>query len=284
MKHPTLLAVLVGLLGFGFAVAQEKPPIKLPADGTGDNAAKALAASPRHGEWADLPLPDGRKLHCWVVYPERSTKAPVVIVIFEIFGMTDWVQAVTDQLAAEGFIAIAPDLLSGKGPDGGNSDSIAANQVSAAINRLTPEEVTGRLDAARAHAIGLPAATDKCGVVGFCWGGTNAFAYATRQSKLDAAIVYYGTAPTDRAQLEKITCPVLGLYGGDDARVTSTVEATARTMEELKKSFTREVYEGAGHGFLRQQDGRDGANLKAAQQAWEKTIAFLKKHLEAPTP
>jgi carboxymethylenebutenolidase len=149
-----------------------------------------------------------------------------------------------------------------------------------AIRKLSDQEVAQRLDAVRAHAITLPAASGKNACIGFCWGGSVSFKDATAQPKLDAAVVYYGTAPTDKDQLAKIQCPMLGLYGGDDARVTATVDTTAKVLGELKKPFTHHTYEGAGHGFLRQQSGRDGANLKATQAAWRETVAFLKKELE----
>ncbi|MFO0828212.1 MAG: dienelactone hydrolase family protein [Phycisphaerales bacterium] len=275
--------------------APAAPAAKAPAPATpppppdAERATKALVDSPRHGEWVEIALPAGDakdakpvKLKTWVSYPERSTKAPVVIVIHEIFGMTDWVRGVADQLAAEGFIAVAPDLLSGKGPNGGGTESFTGDAVRTAIAGLDAAEVTARLNAARDYAIALPSATQRSACIGFCWGGSTSFAYATRQPKLDGAVVYYGTAPTSKDELAKIACPVLGAYGGDDARVTSTVEATTAAMRVAGKTYTSKVYEKAGHGFLRQQTGRDGANQRAADQAWAETIAFLKQRLEAP--
>jgi carboxymethylenebutenolidase len=245
-----------------------------------DTVGQRLRDSPRHGEWVDIDVPgQPTKLHAWVVYPERKEKAPVVIVIHEIFGLTDWVRGVADQLAADGFVAVAPDLLSGRGPDGGNTDSFEADAVRSAIQKLTPDEVTAGLNAARDYATKQPAATEKVATIGFCWGGSQSFSYATRQPELDAAVAYYGTGPKDAAALAKIPCPVAGFYGGDDARVTQTVEPTAAAMKEAGKTYEPHTYDGAGHGFLRQQTGRD-ANLKAAQRAWAETVSFLKKHLE----
>lgn len=289
----SILTCASTLLLCSLVLAGDDARPKIPADANG--AMQALKASPRHGEWVHIALPaDGNsagaeavKLHTWVVYPERKDKAPVVIVIHEIFGMTDWVRAVADQLAAEGFIAIAPDLLSGKGPDGGGTESFAGDSVRDAIRKLSDDEVAQRLNVVRSYAVALPAAASKTASIGFCWGGSASFSYAARQPALNAAVVYYGTAPVkdnlpDKATLAKIACPVLGLYGGHDDRVTSTVAATAAAMTDLKKSFASHVYAGAGHGFLRQQSGgeREGANLAAAQQAWVETIAFLKKSLE----
>jgi carboxymethylenebutenolidase len=276
---PSRFLFLVVLLVFAqLGQAQDQSqPIPAPAE----SAQLALSQSPRHGEWVDIALPGAQmKLQSWVVYPQRNDKAPVVIVIHEIFGLTDWVRGVADQLAADGFIAIAPDLLSGKGENGGGTESFQGDSVRDAIRKLTPDEVAQRLNAVREYAIALPAATDKVAAIGFCWGGTASFTYAAHQPKLNAAIVYYGTAPADEAALAKIECPVIGFYGGDDARVTSTVDATAKAMAGAKKSFVYQTYDGAGHGFLRQQAGRDGANERAAQKSWAQTTQFLKKNLE----
>lgn len=245
-----------------------------------EDAKAALDRSPRHGEWDDIPVPSGRAVHAWVVYPERKDKAPVVVVIHEIFGLSDWVRAVADQLAADGFIAIAPDLLTGKGPNGGGTDAFPSrDDVVKAIRDLSPEGVTADLNAVRAYGIALPAASGKSASIGFCWGGSTSFLYATAQPGLDAAVVYYGTAPDPEA-LAAIHAPVVGFYGGDDARVSSTVEPTKAEMAKLGKSYDPHVFDGAGHGFLRAQSGRDGANMKATGQAWPLTVAFLRRHTE----
>ena len=276
-------AALALLFVAPFAVAQTTAPAAsqpaIPA--SGDRAAAAIASSPRHGEWVEIDLADGATLHTWVSYPERADRAPVVLVIHEIFGMSDWVRAVADQLAADGFIAVAPDLLSGKGPDGGNTDSFADGDVRAAIGKLAADEVAARLDVARAYAVALPAAVDRSAVVGFCWGGSQTWNYAVRQPALKAGVVYYGTAPKDAGDLAKIKTPILGQYGRDDARVTSTVGPTEKLAAEVKMPYYETtLHDGAGHGFLRQQDGRDGANLKAAKAAWAETIAFLHARLD----
>jgi carboxymethylenebutenolidase len=275
-----LTAIVIGLTAIRSdrSSADDASPVKLPPSGT--TATAALVASPRHGEWADIALPGSDvKLHTWVSYPERADKAPVVIVIHEIFGMSDWVRSVADQLAAEGFIAVAPDLLSGFGPDGGGTESFKGDSMRAAFGKLTADELTKRLNAARDYALALPSATAKSASIGFCWGGGASFTYATRQPELNAAVVFYGVPPAKDA-MEKIACPILGCYGKNDARITSTVDATTKTMAELHKVYDPHVYDGAGHGFLRQQDGQNGANLKATQQAWPQTIALLKKSLE----
>jgi carboxymethylenebutenolidase len=239
---------------------------------------EALAKSPRHGEWVDVALPGGGKLVTWVVYPEKKEKAGIVIVIHEIFGLTDWVRGVADQLAKEGFIALAPDLLSGMGPNGGGTDALGADATKV-IRNLTPEDAVRRLDAVRAYALGLPAANGKVGSVGFCWGGSTSFGYAVAQPKLDAAAVYYGSSPEAADDYRKIGAPVMGFYGGDDARVNATIPRAEEAMRKAGKSYSSNVYEGAGHAFLRQQAEREGANARATAKAWVATLAFLRENL-----
>ena len=273
MRHAGFLVVPFLVLGVS-ATAQDIPP----AD---EQSKAALEKSPRHGEWIDLKMPSGgAPIKTWVVYPERKDKAGVVLVIHEIFGLSDWIRGVSDQLAKDGFIAVAPDLLSGKGPGGGGTESAASrDDVVKLVRTLTPEETNARLNAVREWAVKLPSANGKSATIGFCWGGTASFAYAAAQPLLNAAVVYYGTAPADDA-LAAIKAGVLGNYGGDDARVTATVAPTEAAMKKAGKAYEPHVYDGAGHGFLRQQTGREGANLKAARAAWPRTIAFLRDALK----
>lgn len=257
-------------------------PALPPADAA---SAERLKGSPRHGEWVDIKMPTGAPLKSFVVYPERKDKAPVVLVIHDIFGMGDWARAVGDQLAKEGFIAIVPDFLSGKGPNGGGSEALGQG-VGQAIRALTPDDMAARLNAAMAYGKSLPSSNKKTGVIGFCWGGSASINYAIAQPELNASVIYYGTPPmktvdgaqvVDPAPLEKIKAPVIGFYGGNDARVTSTVEPTAAEMKKLGKSYETHVMEGAGHGFLKGQ-ASSAANAKAAVDAWPLTIAFLTKN------
>jgi len=273
MRHAGFFAVPLLALGL-HAAAQDIPPAE-------EQAKAALERSPRHGEWIDVKMPSGgAPTRTWVVYPERKDKAGVVLVIHEIFGLSDWVRAVADQLAKEGFIAVAPDLISGKGPGGGGTESAASrDDVVRLIRTLTPAERNARLNAVRETALGFPSANGKSATIGFCWGGDASFAYAAAQPLLNAAVVYYGTAPPDEA-LAAIRAPVLGNYGGDDARVTATVAPTEAAMKKAGKAYEPHVYDGAGHGFLRQQAAKEGANLKAAQAAWPRTLAFLNENLK----
>jgi len=270
------LTVVLHALPAGAAVSAT---VTLPPDEAGAKA--ALEKSPRHHEWVTIAVPGANtKLSGFVAYPERKDKAPVVIVIHEVYGLTDWVRAVADRLAGEGFIAIAPDLLSGKGPGGGGTEKFASrDDVVKAVRDLTPAEVAAALDAVSRYGRGLPAAKDRFATVGFCWGGNQSFYYATVQPGLAAAVVYYGMSPALEA-LGAIRAPVLGLYGEDDARVNATVGPAAEKMKELGKTFVTHTYKGAGHGFLRAQEGRDGANMEASRQAWPATVEYLKKYLE----
>ncbi len=272
-KRPFAAAILL-VLAAGFAAAQAAglPPAEA-------GAKDRLNSSPRHGEWARFPAPGGDAVDAWVVYPERVDKAPVVLVVHEIFGLSDWVRSVADQFAAEGFIAVAPDFLSGKAPGGKGSAGLERDAATALIRTLDPAEVVRRLDAAAAYASSLPAASGRVGVVGYCWGGAVSFSYATQSPALGAAVVFYGTSPATAA-LSAVEAPVLGLYGGNDNRVNATVPAAAEEMKRLGKRFEAEFYAGAGHGFLRQQDGQNGANMEAAKQAWVRAVAFLKTELE----
>lgn len=253
----------------------ERNPKLPPAD---DQAKAALNQSPRHGELVDVPVPGSTPVRVWVVYPERHDKAAVVLVIHEIFGLSDWIRGVADQLASEGFIAVAPDLITGKGPNGGGTNSVATrDDVVKLVRKLTPEEVAARLNAVRAWATALPSASGKSASIGFCWGGSTSFHYATVQPSLDAAVVYYGTAP-DTSALGTIKAPVLGFYGGDDARVTATVAPTETAMKATSKAYEPHVFDGAGHGFLRAQTDRAGANMRATEQAWPRTVQFIREH------
>ena len=249
----------------------------LPPDAAG--APARLAASPRHGEWAMIHTPTGDSIRAWVAYPERSTKAPVVLVVHEIFGLSTWVRSVADQLGADGFIAIAPDLLTMKNlPDG--PDSVLAPLATAAIRTLDPNWVQQQLDAVAQYGMSLPAAQKKYGIVGFCWGGGVSFAHAVHAPNLGASVVYYGVSPAT-SSLSSVRAPVLGLYAGSDARVDATIPAADSALHALGRTYVYNTYPGAGHGFLRQQTGMDGANMKATKAAWPATIAWFRKYLES---
>src|SRR5687767_7345365 len=243
----------------------------LPADAAGARA--RLAASLRHGEWVMISA-GADSVRAFVVYPERKDKAPVVVVVHEIFGLSSWVRSVADQLAADGFIAVAPDMLTGK-PLPGAPGNVPTDSVVAAIRTLEPAFVSARVAAAARYGMSLPAALPKYGVVGFCWGGAMVFHHAAMTPTLGAGVAYYGSAPVQQTNLANTKAPVLALYGEDDARVNATIPAADSVFGAARVTFEKQIYPGAGHGFLRQQDGRDGANLAASRGAWPRTIAFF---------
>jgi carboxymethylenebutenolidase len=243
-----------------------------------DWAKVRLENSPRHHEWVKIKNGD-REVNCYVTYPEVKDKAPVVIVIHEIFGMTDWVRGVTDQLAEAGYIAIAPDLLSGMAPGGGGSAELGGQDaVTKVIGTLPPDQITADLNAVAGYVSQLPSANGKIMVAGFCWGGGQSFRYATNNKELKAAFVFYGPPPSAE-DMAKINCPVYGFYAGNDARITTTVPKTEMAMGKAKKTYAPVVYDGAGHGFMRAGEAPDAnaGNKKARDEAWTRWKDLLKK-------
>ena len=245
-----------------------------------DWAKKKLDASPRHQQW--ITVKNGaRTVNVFIVFPERADKAPSVVLIHEIFGESDWIMDVADQLAAHGYIALVPDLLSGMGPNGGRTTDFGGDQqkIMEAVSNLPTPQVVGDVNATCDYAKGLPSANGKLAVAGFCWGGGQSFNFATRRQDLNADFVFYGIGPTDPAQLASIHCPVYGFYGGDDNRVSSTVDQQKQLMKAAGKTYEAKVYAGAGHGFMRageQPDAKPG-NKRAHDDAWKRWLAALKK-------
>ena len=241
-------------------------------------AAARLAASSRHAEWVMIPVAPGSRdsIASFVVYPERRDNAPVIVVIHEIFGLSAWVRSVADQLAADGFIAIAPDLLSIE-RGGASTDSLASSEATRLIRNVTPDEMNAMVAAVARYGMALPAAAKKYGVVGYCWGGSASFNHAVfGAAGLGAAVVYYGSSP-EASEIAKARVPVLGLYGENDQRVNATIPRADSTMKAIGGTFVSRIYTGAGHGFLRQQD--NAANAEASRQAWPETVAWFRKYL-----
>jgi carboxymethylenebutenolidase len=255
-----------------------------------DWAKTRLDASPRHHEYVALKHGD-RTVQAFVVYPEIKTKAPVIILIHEIFGLSDWAKEMADELAGQGFIVVAPDLLTGFGPNNGGSDSFPSmDATTKAVSGLDPAVVTADLDAAADYAKKIPAANGKIATVGFCWGGSKSFAFATHRKDLSAAFVFYGTGPAD---VTTITAPVYGFYAGNDARVGATIPATTDAMKAAGKKYEPVTYDGAGHGFMRagedptQPTGNTtaemaAANKKAREQAFARLVTLIKEMKSAP--
>ncbi len=247
---------------------------------SGQDWAKArLDKSPRHLEW--IKVKHGtREVNCFVAYPEVKEKATAVLVIHEIFGLTDWVRSVADQLAEAGYIAIAPDLLSGTAPGGGGTAELGGDDaVRKVISSLPADQITADLNAAADYVAKLPACNGKLVVAGFCWGGSQSFRFATNHKDVKAALVFYGTGPENAEDLKRIGCPVYGFYGESDARVTSTVAKTTEQMKQAGKDYQPVTYKDAGHGFMRAGEAPDAgaANKAARDQAWQRWKELLKK-------
>jgi len=243
-----------------------------------DWARERVEKSPRHREWVSLKH-GNRSVETFVVYPESKGKTPVVLVIHEIFGQTDWVQDLSDQVAEAGYIAVAPDLLSGMGPNGGRTPDFPQGGATEADSHLNPEQVTADLNAVADYALKLPAANGKLFVTGFCWGGGQSFRFATNRSDLAAGFVFYGPPP-DKDAMKRIQAPVYGFYAGNDARIDATLPATREQMKAAGKVYDPVVYEGAGHGFMRAGEAPDtnDANRKARAESWERWKSILKKN------
>lgn len=266
MKRIALPSLLV-LLCLGLA----------PFSSAQDWAKATLEKSPRHREWVTVKH-DGRSVETFVVYPESKSKTPVVLIIHEIFGMTDWVQDLADQVAAAGYIAVAPDLLSRMGPNGGRTSDFAADKTMEAVSHLNPDQVTADLNAAADYGLKLPASSGKLFVGGFCWGGSQTFRFATNRGDLGAAFVFYG-GPPEKDAMARIKAPVYGFYGGNDARIDATIPDTITQMKAAGKVYEPVTYEGAGHGFMRAGEAPDAgdANKKARADAWVRWKSLLGK-------
>jgi carboxymethylenebutenolidase len=291
-----LFGVLLLLPGCASAQHMDHHPASGSSTGPAEDSemqdwAKArLAKSPRHQEWVKVKN-GNREVNSFIVYPEVKTKATAVVVIHEIFGMSDWVQSLTDQLAEAGYIAIAPDLLSGMGPGGGGTSAFTErNAVGQAIRDLPPAQITADLNAVAEYVSKLPAANGKIVVGGFCWGGTQTFRYATNNPNLKAAFVFYGSGPESKDDLARIKAPVYGFYAGNDARINATLPKTIEMMKELGKKFEPVTYDGAGHGFMRAGDapeptrpqpkGDQAADQKASED-YQKALTAYKANKKA---
>ncbi|ADW67827.1 dienelactone hydrolase family protein [Granulicella tundricola] len=278
-----------------------------------DWAKAELAKSPRHGEYVTINEANGRKLQAFVVYPEVSGNAPVVVMIHEIFGQSDWAKLMADELAAKGYIVVEPDLLSGFGAPAADSMAgmkmapgekmpedhmhaaaptgaafVAATpggtaafpdqpSVTKAVSGLDPAIVTADLDAAADYGKKLPAASGKLAVAGFCWGGGKTFAFATHRKDLSAAFVFYGPPPPADS-MAAINAPVYGFYAANDARIGATIPQATTDMKAAGKKYEPVTYAGAGHGFMRAGQAPDASadNKKAWDDGFARLLTLLK--------
>ena len=249
----------------------------LPIAAAQDWAKEQLAKSPRHREWVTVKH-DGRSVDTLVVYPESKEKRPVVLVIHEIFGLSDWAQELADELASAGYIAVAPDLLSGMASNGGRTKDFSVDAAMEAVSKLNPSQVTGDLNAAADYGLKLPASSGKLFVAGFCWGGSQTFRFATDRADLAAAFVFYGSGPS-KESMANIKAPVYGFYAGNDARIGATLPDTIANMKAAGKTYEPITYDGAGHGFMRAGEAPDAseANKKAREDSWKRWKELMGK-------
>jgi carboxymethylenebutenolidase len=240
-------------------------------------ARERITKSPRHSEWVTVKH-DGRSVETLIVYPESKDKRPVVLIIHEISGLSDWAQELADEVAAAGFIAVAPDLLSGMAPNGGRTRDFPTGTITEAIGKLNSDQVTADLNATANYGLKLPASNGKLYVAGFCWGGGQSFAFATNRGDLSAAFVFYGPPPPAEAML-RIKAPVYGFYGGSDARIDATIPDTVSAMKAAKKIYEPVSYEGAGHAFMRRGESPEATepDRKARDDAWARWTTLLVK-------
>jgi carboxymethylenebutenolidase len=272
----------------------------LPASGA--KAAARLAASPRRSEWVKVPFEPGSAdtVMAWVVYPAKTNaQTPVVVVIHENTCLITWNRGVADQLAAEGFIAIAPDLCS-KVRGGPSNVEIARDSVGKILPGVTSAMRNTEIAAVAAWGMAQPNAAPRYAVIGFCWGGGTVWMHAVNGgiAGYSGGVAFYGTAYGNNADsLAKITKPVMLLNGANDARIGAQMPAIDSVMKSLKKDYYGNNFADAVHGFMRAQDDSafvrdsttaDGrrlntvamqANATAAKDAWPRTLAFLRKNL-----
>ncbi len=244
-------------------------------------AAALLVGAPRtatgqgtttHGEWIHIRK-GADSIRAYIAYSERSSLSPGIIVIHEIYGLTDWEPTVADRLAKAGYIAIVPDLLSSKHGRTPKDE----NEARKLIGELEPDHITGDLNATYEYLNKLPA-VDKgnIGTIGFCWGGGESFRYATNNPNLRAVVVAYGPAP-DTADMKRIKTPVLGIYGENDARINQALPTVKAGMENAGNTYTAEVFPGTGHGFLK--PGRQGYDTPERERAWKRVLEFYRARL-----
>jgi carboxymethylenebutenolidase len=244
-----------------------------------DWAKARLEKSPRHLEWVKVKQGD-HEVNCFVAYPEVKDKATAVVIIHEIFGLSDWVRGVADQLAEAGYIVVAPDFISGSATNGGGTAELGGGDaVRKAISSLKPDQITADLNAVVDYAAGLPSCNGKVAVGGFCWGGTQTFRFATNNKKIKAGFAFYGSGPEKEEEIQRIECPVYGFYGGNDNRVNATIPKSKELMKKAGKKYEPVIYDGAGHGFMRAGEAPDAneANKKAREDGWNRWKELLNK-------
>lgn len=269
-------------------------------------AKAALDNSPRHGEYVTITEPSGRRLQAWVVYPEVKDKAAAVVMIHEIFGLSDWAREMADQVAASGYIVVEPDLLSGFAPvptpGTSSSPAKAADSAGAPMDHAHVEAAQNAPGAA--YVAAQPGGTSAFPDQGAVVKAVSSLPDAQVLADLDAAANYakdlaasngklsvagfcwgggksflfathrpdltaafvFYGPPPPAATMKSITAPVYGFYAGNDARITATVPQTTTEMKAAGREYDPVIYPGAGHGFMRAGEAPDADAANASAQ------------------
>ena len=236
-----------------------------------DWARQAVDRSPRRHERVSVKY-GARSLESFVAYPQSPDKAPAVILIHDVIAMAPWVENVADRFAEAGYVALAADFLSGQTPEERQPLQSEGKTVGPA-RRLPLDQVAADLNALADYCMKLPACNGRVCVVGFSWGGDQAFRFATTRRDLAAAFVFYGVCP-EPENIPNIQAPVYGFYAGTDTRVGSTIPDTRERMKAAGKFYEAVTYEGASHGFM--QSGARPDAPPADKQAWDAAWIKLK--------
>lgn len=215
------------------------------------------------------------KLSGYLSKPTKKGKYPAILVIHENRGLNEHTRDVARRFAAQGYVALAADALSRKGGTGSFETPDKAREAFGSLDmNLVISDLNSGLAFLNSHK---NVKKGKLASIGFCWGGARSFKLATEPNDLKAAVVFYGTAPTED-EIKKIHCPVLANYGATDERISSKVPEVAELMKKYKKTYDYKIYDGAGHAFF--NDTGDRYNVEAAKDAWERTLVFLKKNVK----
>ena len=222
------------------------------------------------GEMVEFPFAGGNT-GGYLSIPEKGN-GPGVVVIQEWWGLVDHIKDVCDRFAAEGFVALAPDLYHGK-------TAKSPDEAGKLMMALRIDEAEKDLSAAVEYLSTLDATTsEKSGVVGFCMGGALSLYTATKNANIGACVVFYGGHPKVKPDLPNLHAPVLGIYGEKDRSVTpASVHELERQVKSLGKQIEVKIYPGADHAFF--NDTRPEVyNAEASADAWQRTIEFLRRH------
>lgn len=263
------LKKLALITGSGMAAAALLPVIE-------DNESMPVKKAPKTPalvtEFITYPAATG-EMRAFMARPKKGKKFPAVIVIHENRGLVPHIRDVTRRMAAEGFLALAPDALS---PVGGTPEDIT--NVGELFKKLNSDETTKNFVAAVKYLKTNPKSTGNVGCTGFCWGGAMTNNVAVNSPDLNAAVPYYGRTPAPE-DVEKIKAPIMAHYAGNDQGINAGIPAFEEALKKYNKEYKIFMYEGASHAF-NNDSNKERYNEQAAKLAWERTIQFFKEKLK----